>query len=828
MNIFVLSIAFFILPMQEFDVVNSDGKKDFPDKPMTNKELSFKQDYFLIVNDGIEPLKAPGDDSGPSGAPPMKFCEKTFQALAGPIQKNNKEYYLVCRYEDNNKLVIHGWVAFESILFDFEAPLLTEGSGITRKALIINSKEWIIKNGNGNKLPVPVKGFLEKSEKNEPIRFFNIMFVYKEIHSNDPKIGHQFLLGFDPSIPNARNASGVLAGWLPANALCQWNTRQAIQWNDDNKKAGIEDLRTSVGKIFKTANDLEAFTSQPRNENIKPSGLLASEIVDKKTGFSIPWGFDQARYPILELVGNEKAINYPGFGKSVKIGMIGNFQKSDGTFVNAQEISNERARGKYIKEGMEQTYILFVIDDTSSMDAAFKKIVPECIKNVIKTVKDLNKVKVAVCFYNDFGNKDPKKDLDETVKFHEWSPLTMGLESPVIKMLKEHETKDGGDPLEQPIHGLLHGLTKASVEPPSWARKVVFVIGDMGNHLKDNLNQDIVKDSQKIADFLTPVNNSPWEFLPLQVPHPRGVVAGMQDPDYKLYKIQMDYIAELFRSRREKAIENIADIKLDKVSTITLGNYENLLSELNKRTNSYEDKKRNIIDQLENLVRGTFVPGSKFSDEVSEAFSSENINVKLLSEGGYQIFEEGWVTELDGEEKSKPQIKTMLFMERSAFDDIAAILKKVVGNYKRDDLESITSAVIQAITGERERFKNIEDVNKAVKGIKFNSELLKLLFDNGLNQRNLKNVQLAPDILAKNMLRLSYLDQLFEDIGNDQICEYEETVKALENNFKVPIWARKNSGSIIKQQRFFKPIGSNFNKGTSLEFIWLDNEKEFP
>lgn len=824
MNIFVLSAALFILPMQEFDVLNEHGKKEFPAVPFTKEELISNLDYFLIVNDGIKPLKSPGKDSEPSGAPPMKFCEKIFQAIAGPIQKDDKQYYLACRYEGDNKLVIHGWIPDDSILFNFDAKV-SDGTGITRKALIINSKEWII--NNGNKLPVPLKGFLEESGKNQPIRFFNIMFVYKELFSKDPE-KHQFLLGFDPSIPKAINAPDILAGWVPAKALCQWNTRQAIQWNDDNKKAGVVDPRTSIGKIFKTDKDLEAFTNQLQNEKIEPLGLLGSEIVDKTTGFSIPWGIDQPRYPILELTPNQRALNLGKFGQVLKIGMIGNFQKSDGTFVNAQEVSNERERGRNIKEGMEQTYILFVIDDTSSMDAAFNKIVPECIKNVIKTVKDLNKVKVAVCFYNDFNNKSPRKSLDETVKFHEWVPLSLGLKSPVIKMLEEHKTKDGGDPLEQPIHGLLHGLTKASVEPPSWSRKVVFVIGDMGNHLKGNLDQNIEKDSQKIAELLTPVNNSPWEFLPLQVPHARGEDVALKDPDYKLYKKQMDYIAELFRIRREKAVENIADIKLEtKVSTITLQNYDNLLSELNKRTNLYEEKKVKIIIQLENLVRGTFVPGSKFSNEVLEAFNAENVNVKLLSEGGYQIFEEGWVTQLDGEERPKAQIKTMLFMERSAFNDIAKILKIVVKNWKTNDLEIVTNAVIKALTGDRDNFKDLNEVEKAIKGIMFNSQLLKLLFDKGL-KGNLKNVLLGPKALADNMLRLSYLKELSEDIGNNQISEYEIIQIILENNFKVPAYARV-IGTTRNQQRFFKPIGSNSNDDkTKLEFIWLDNDKEFP
>ena len=165
-------------------------------------------------------------------------------------------------------------------------------------------------------------------------------------------------------------------------------------------------------------------------------------------------------------------------------------------------------------------------------------------------------------------------------------------------------------------------------------------------------------------------------------------------------------------------------------------------------------------------------------------------------------------------------------MERTAFSNITKILSTVVENYKTDDLQIVATAVTRCLTGDRDKFKDIDDVKKAIKGIKFNSKLLKLLFDDGVNP---KNLQLAPNVLAENMLGLSKLQLLFEDIGNNQICEYKKSEKALENNFKVPIWCRKDSGSIIKQQRFFKPIGANSNEGlTNLEFIWLNNDEEFP
>ena len=166
-------------------------------------------------------------------------------------------------------------------------------------------------------------------------------------------------------------------------------------------------------------------------------------------------------------------------------------------------------------------------------------------------------------------------------------------------------------------------------------------------------------------------------------------------------------------------------------------------------------------------------------------------------------------------------------MERSAFNDIAKILKIVVKNWKTNDLEIVTNAVIKALTGDRDNFKDLNEVEKAIKGIMFNSQLLKLLFDKGL-KGNLKNVLLGPKALADNMLRLSYLKELSEDIGNNQISEYEIIQIILENNFKVPAYARV-IGTTRNQQRFFKPIGSNSNDDkTKLEFIWLDNDKEFP
>lgn len=826
MNVLFLSVMLLILPNQEYDVVNAEGKNVFPDAPK-EKIPGSTNNYFLVVNDGIRPLREPKADSKFSGAPPIKFCEKSFLLLDG----YQGQYWLACRKE-NGKLIIHGWIPDDSVLFNEDA-IFTQTSGVTRKALIINTKDWITK--NGNKLPVPVLGFLNNSVKREPIRFFNIMFVFKEIKSKNPEIGHQFLLGFDPNIANSETASVVLAGWIPANALCQWDTRQAIQWNDDNMKVGIKDPRENPGKIFKTKEDLEKFCSP--KENLKsakndPVGLLASEIVDSN-GNSVPWKIDQPRYPILSME-QQQIVLGEGFGSALKIGLIGSFQRDDGKFVDADEVNKQRDLGIQIKAGMEQTYILFVIDDTASMEPAFNDVVPKCIENVIKTVKDPTKVNIAVCFYNDFKSNEEKNkkgaSLDDTFEFLPWTPLTDGLKTPIIDVLKKHQTKDGGDALEQPIHGLLRGLEKASIDIPRHARKIVFVIGDMGNHVSDNLKQDIAKDSQKIAELLTRGNDSPWEFLPLQVPHPRGGQAARDDDDYKLYAKQMDNIHKLVRERREEAIKKIDDsvlkaqIKLQDIgSTIAVENYEAMLKELNSRTSLYEDKKKNIIAELQEIVRGTFPPGSKFSSEVSEAFSNENVNVKLLSEGGFQIFEEGWVSSHDGASKSKPQIKTMLFMEHKVFSSIENFLKKIKESYKKNDLDDLGIKVAKGITGDM--YRNPEDALKSTEGIKFNSKLLNLIRERMLLKEQKQD--LKPSDIVEHMKRLSKMALIFEDVLNNQIAEYMEIQKELPGGEPVPDWARVKN-SLVEKVRFFQLLGSIGNKEVPIKFIWLDNETELP
>ena len=819
MNVLVLSVMLIILPNQEFDVVNADGKNVFPPSPV-EKVPGSTNNYFLVVNDGVRPLGEPKSDTKFSGAPPIKFCEMSF-LLLDSHQGDRGWYRLACR-KDNGKLVIHGWIPDDSVLFNDDA-LITQGGGVTRKALIINTKDWI--KDNGNKLPVPVLGFLSNSSKRDPIRFFNIMFVFKEIKSKE--FGHQFLLGYDPYIPNSETASVSLAGWIPANALCQWDTRQAIQWNDENMKAGVADSRENPGKIFKTKKDLENFCSS--NENLKknnPAGLLASEIIDGK-GNSIPWKIDQPRYPLLSTDAQQIVLG-EGFGNALKIGLIGSFQKDDGNFVDAEEVNRQRDLGIQIKEGMEQTYILFVIDDTSSMEPAFNDVVPKCIENVIKTVN------IAVCFYNDFkSNKEKNKEgasLDSIFEFLPWEPLKDGLETPIIEKLKKHQTKDGGDALEQPIHGLLRGLEKASIDIPRHSRKIVFVIGDMGNHISDNLKQDLAKDSQKIAELLTRGNDSPWEFLPLQVPHPRGGKAAKEDEDYKLYAKQMDNIHKLVKERREEAIKKIDDnvlkaqIKLQDIgSTIAVENYESMLKELNTRTSLYEEKKRTIIEELMAIVRGTFPPGSKFSSEVSEAFSNENVNVKLLSEGGFQIFEEGWVSSHDGASKSKPQIKTMLFMEHKVFSSIQNFLKTVTNSYRKNDLEDLGIMVAKGITGDK--FRTPEDALSSQEGIKFNSKLLSLIKDRMLKKE--QNINIKPNEIVEHMKRLSKMSHVFQDLLNDQIAEYKEIQKQLPGGDPIPDWARVN-GSLRDKVRFFQLIGSIGNKDLPIKFIWIDNDTELP
>ena len=836
MNFLMLTLALVYLPYQQFDVVLEDGSTNFPPKAIklpNNKD----NDYFLVVNDQIEPLKEPKSDSKVSGAPKIKFG--TAFRLVKEAQ-TDAVYWLICTVKNNNTDIdiIYGWINTNWILSATKAMTVDEGNPISRKALIINSSEWVKK--NGNKLPVPLLGFLEDSEKKEPIRFFNIMFVYKDITSKDPKIGQQLLVGFDPLIANNLLAGKTLAGWLPVENLCLWNTREAIQWNDGNKQKDTVDdqKRKNKGHIFRTKEDLITFCNDKSEDNKKdPKGLLASEIIDND-GFSVPWRIDQPRYPKLSLPKEEIDLG-TGFGKLYKVGFIGSFKNDKGDFIDSDKMEEYRNLADMIKKHLEETYILFVIDDTSSMEKAFNDIVPKCIENVIKTVKDANKVKVAVCFYNDFNNAAlkiiPGSTLDSTVQFHNWEPLTKGLGSPIVEMLKKHPTQNGGDRLEQPIHGLLRGLEKASEKIPKHSRKVVFVIGDNGNHVKDNLGQNLENDSKLIAKLLTPVNSSPWDFLPIQVPHPDGGEAAKVDEDYKLYETQMNNIHALVKIRREESLKNINDLDLkaqikpqDIGKTINVRSYDDMLTELNKRTNLYEEKKQTIESELNGIIRGNFPPGSQFSSEVSEALSNEKIDVSLLKSNGTQLFQEGWVSELDGDSVAKQQIKKMLLMEKLVFDGIITILDSFNGIIKNYSPERVAKGIAKGQTGDP--FGTIEESLASLEGVSFKSNLLeyykKQADINKNNQNGAPIPQPNPKQIQENILRLSLMYNIFKNLADDTKSVYKIINQANPGGGITQVWAK--DGESIPAPRFFRLKGSLSNEGADLKFIWLDYDKEFP
>jgi len=826
MNIFIISLVAFFFSGQNYDVLMPDGSKDFPPNNKALFKFGKSNDFVYVVDDAVKPLKEPKLDSGFSGAPGIKFGD-TFKVVE--IQQAGKAtFWCICKEDNNNKRDIWGWLPDQAVLASDNA-LLIQGSNISRKAVVINSVEWFKK--NGIKPPTPLLGFSENSEKTISDRLFNLMFVFKERRD---KSGHYVLLSYDPTITDSRVVTKVLKGWYPIETLCLWNTREAVQW----KYSNYNNPRLNSGLVFKTKEGAKNYCSSfkcndPPNMN-KPEGLIAEEIIDKERKKSAEWDIDQLRYPILSLKHEEENLGN-GFGAVYKIGVIGNFAKANGEFVSQKDLEKARSQVNSIKTEMDNTYILFVIDDTSSMEEAFQKTVPDFIKNIIATVPhQLGKVHVAVCFYNDFKTNAAKNQagakLADTCSFIPWENLSKGNDSNIIKTLVNHTAKDGGDSLEQPINGLLYGLKKASYGLPRWSRKVVFVIGDMGNHTEKNLKQDLAADSNDIAKLLCP-DGPAWEFLPIQVPHPKGGDAANNDPDYKLFVTQMNKINELRRKLRKTNIEKmeqsplkqtvIADLEKDTVNTISVGDYKEILKDLEKRSQDFKDKKEKIEKEMLSVVRGSFPSGSQFSAEVSLAFAKESVNIDILKDSGSQLFEEGWVTEKDGCEND--QIQVMLLMEKPAFDGIRELLSKI--NDSKNDpkfINDLTGGIAGGQAGEK--FKDIQEALKSLGQQPFQSQLLKFFKDKEL--ANIKGFALKTDVVVSNLKRINKINLIYIDLLDNKFSNYvEEGYTELAGGGKVPNWVKK--GETIDKKRFFILRGSN-EKDVGNNFIWLDFKEEYP
>lgn len=870
------------LQYYQVDVEMPGGKGNIPGQIKVNP---FGE--VFCVEEGTVPRKSPIKNE-PSGAKALVFGEGL--RWLEYYQGKDGVYYLVCKGGVVEPITPIGWVHDSALLLggsplttsslkedDVHKALQGGGTGVIRKALIISSKEWVkefLKPGdNASNVitePFRYKGLGEKAPKDEPLKFYNILFVYK-IDS----VKKMVLLGFTPKLSADEN-SNDLAGWVSEKAVCYWDSREAIQWKFDNKSSTIR-TRETKAYAFAKIEDLRNFQASFEN-NIRipdalpgakkpdPKTIIAEEVIDPITGNSEDWEFDDIRFPLLSKP-SEQLIDSANWGKCMEVGIIGSFRMANGKLVSAKSINKLRTKMRVVQNQVKQNYILFVIDNTGSMEKAFQTVIPKYI-NAFVTEKGLtqtekSQIKVAVTFYNDFPSRNekdaPGATLDSTVKqVSDWVSFDSLEGKALIANLEKTKAQEGGDALEQPIHGIkiaLRNAMKSNKAPPEFAFKRLVVVGDMGNHEKDNLGQDLKAEMETIGDMLVPFNGSAWDFTPIQVANPRGV-NGQRDPDYDLFTSQMESIG-VFRNMKllelAKKKNRLIPIVSDKY--VVSRNFDELEKYLVEQTKQYRLEAIKDVENLVDLSRGVT---TQMSENLKGIFNDLKIDIDVLTQKGFQYYERGWITTHDGTYRDDlanpvPQIDIKTLIRSDEFNAMNDLINKfdplkfnktatqlfsflVAGKLGQELNEEFMKSTVDKLGGINSRTPLIDYMIKA----RFNKELVQLT-DAQVKIR-----------FAELLTRIEKLKPIYKEIKNEG--RYTGGIHprklSLPSGQEIDTWEGK--GNLTKgthRRKFYlagdrnapteekqmgveakkEKVDSDKNKADSDDgFYWLDDAKEIP
>lgn len=860
----MITLAFlsFLMPVLaskiDIDVAMPDGQKATAGQVKSEPFLD-----IFCVEDGFRPRKLPGKPEL-SGAKPLTFGEglrwvEYHQAADGV-------YYLVCKGGIYEPTTVLGWVP-ESALLLGNMPQTTgsqkqheihkipqnRGTGVIRKAMIINSKEWVKENNspNGNKLtdivqPIRHLGLDDSAPTASPIKFFNILFVYK-IDTKKKMV----LLGFSA---NASYRNSQLAGWISDKAVCFWDSREAIQWKFDNKndKSGLK-IRETKAYAFATLSDAQKYMSSFKNRIRIPDGSMGAQIPDPKSivaeealdknGNSEPWDFDAVRFPVISKP-SEQLDTVSNWGRFVEIGVIGNFKIEGGGLVSTKELEKNNKTIEKIKQEVKQNYIMFVLDNTGSMEKVFQNAIPEYI-NLFVNEKGLDaseksQINIAVTFYNDFASRlekdKPGANLDQTIEqVSDWMSIDSPQGKDLVAKLANTKAKDGGDALEQPIHGIKKSLInamKSGMAPPPFAFKRCVVLGDMGNHEKDNLGQDLHKEIEFIADLLVPLNATAWDFVPIQVPNPRGV-NGQRDPDYDLFSMQMAEIAKMRRQRLEKSGKKIND-QVRQGESVVYSDYEELTKYLAERTRQYRQEAVKDFDNLVDLRRGVT---TQLSDNLKDIFKKEGLNIDVYTKNGYQFYEKAWITTHDGTHREgrepMPQIDIKTLVREDEFRALEGLVKKFDCLDFEEIAEDIFNLVVSGKLGEKINDEFMKNVVGKLGGLNFKTPLLSYIIDAKYNMKksDLTGIQ-AKERFADLLSRILLLKPIYNEIRNEERYKngYIPSQRELPGGQKYTVWS--GNGDKLKDEttrrKFLLSGEQSLNAGDDNFYYWFDDAKEIP
>ncbi len=681
-------------------------------KPADRARIPADPKSAWLAHDGYKPRQKPGgpDESGADG---VRWLQKVVV-----LANDQKESLLGTGRLGDNTLKVLGWTPKTSLVTETAA--LREGvSTLYLKALLINSEKYA--KANKDLEPAPLRLAPDPAARPlEPIRFFRIFFVWGDTNPASDTDGF-LLIGADSNFNDLRAAhrdvldesSGII-GWVPKERVLLWRTREAVMWD-------TESTNREPVKAYKTAEDAKkAFAGQ-----VVATDTREGDFVDGKP---VPWAKNRPRHPIIP-VGVDKD-NRPvlaealGAANLYKIAYIGDLISGQQfATTRGEELARVQQELAYVRAELDLTELMFVIDDSDSMDPWHPRAAAAVEQLITRVQKDGRKLRVGVTYYSDVPVADRaiREKLEKAVVCKPLVAAGTKAYTDMLEELKVHKTRpgfEGGDPPEQMYLGLQLALDNGGWSPGR-ARRLLVLIGDTGDHM-DNGGQR--KPEQAAARRLLREGQSPIEFFAFHV----TAAAVATDKDVAKFKSQTEEIAEAFN----------AGLKLPELRVkryFPIGGQDEMVKTVLAQYDRLAQRAAQLDAQLRKIQNGQFNAQSvsQFNDpELLEILRQKKIDLATLA-SGVQVFDFRYV--YDATPKGVSLVRQQLLVSEHELLQVYDLLGRLLGNRQgQPTLQEFASAIARyqegpgktatASTGDQ----SAELTLKVKHGFIFQSEILTL------------------------------------------------------------------------------------------------------
>lgn len=709
-----------------------------------------------------------------------------------------------------------GWVDTRYLLEQDTGERLP--TGVMRKCMLVNRLTVLLKDKPGAKsspdlVPVTLKPDVNAATS-ESFRLNNIFFVFRALDD--------FVLIGTAERFNFGLEKEVVKGWVPLSRVSSWDTALALEWDHETASQRnapgliVNDKRTAL-KLIK-----------PEMSELKETDSSVLFIESLKDGTTKRLKKGDKRYPILDKTqaGDllQQSADLNPENRLLRVGVFGQYTGE----VDATKLKNNLNK---VITNSANIDILFVVDDSEGMEATFSQVassvgqITELFRPATQATGDSRReVRVAVSYY---GDKEWTKD---PFKAGTWVSIRSSAEIELLcEEIKNHRQSPGGDDAEDVLEGIRMAIDSAKF--PRFGRRIVFVIGDMG----DKLYNPRIKGSKESVVFnesvdglvkrLVPEVGEPIELYAIQIDSQLS-----KQPAYKWFEEQMKILISRANDRwKEKSGEAVEIGEFKRISQADKTDSIIKLQLLETVATKSKQAKQST-DELMSTSRVALAGNwpTSVSPAVRARLKSYGIAWQdLVNDRGFEVYEEGlvWTHAPQGGKKSVKQTRGMVLVDEQSVRDLQRAceifvnhLGVTVGARRLDkaEFERLTNRIRSVLI--RESGKNNEDLAAYFvdRSLPVRSRLFTSLSEAGVEGKALKQEEVV-DIMIKSLRLKDIID------GKDRQWKIEVKKQTTGADILVPT-AQLKDGREAVVDRWFSMDGDP----NRLRYVYLDLEREIP